>query len=279
MAKTDKLINSRIRTINEADKDLLGGIKIIEKTILDTIISLVESRFNIQGGKIATDPYAFGIINEIAQRIKQDILNSSYSENVDSYLQNFGRLKETTISLSSSLNQINVSRVALTSIEQQAIQKATTALLGNGLDVNLVEPVKNIIFNHVVSGSSIADMELQLRSYIRGNSERLGQLERYTTQIARDSISQYDGTMQSFIQDSFGLNAYGYEGSLIQDSRPQCVRWVEQFNGVLMIEDLKNEIEWAYNYGSGMIQGTTVDTFAINRGGWNCRHIATAIRV
>lgn len=278
MAKTDQLIQKRIRTINEADKDLLGGIKGIEKAIYDTILSIVEQRFNTQGGKIQADPYAFNTINEIANRIKEDIVNSAYRENVQSYLRNFNTLKETTISLSSSLNQINVSRTALNSIELGALNKATTALLGNGLDVNLVEPVKNIIFNHVVSGSSIADMEIQLRGYIRGNSERLGQLERYTTQIARDTISQYDGLMQNYIAETHNLDCIGYEGSLIQDSRAACVRLINDYKGVIKFSELPEFLNWAYANSSGMIPGTTPENFLIYRCGWGCRHTATAIR-
>ena len=73
------------------------------------------------------------------------------------------------------------------------------------------------------------------------------------------------------------LQYVGIEGdkSISADSRPQCIRWVNK--GVLQFSELASEIEWAFANGSGMIPGTIIDNFMVNRGGWNCRHIAVAI--
>jgi len=64
---------------------------------------------------------------------------------------------------------------------------------------------------------------------------------------------------------------------LIEDSRKQCVRWVGK--EILLFSDLQSEIEWAFNNGTGMNKSTTPDTFAIYRGGYNCRHEAIPTKV
>jgi hypothetical protein len=49
--------------------------------------------------------------------------------------------------------------------------------------------------------------------------------------------------------------------------------------GVVKDAQLPGEIEWALRNGSGMIPATTPETFGIYRGGYRCRHHATAIQV
>jgi hypothetical protein len=47
---------------------------------------------------------------------------------------------------------------------------------------------------------------------------------------------------------------------------------------VLPFEDLQKEINWAFANGRGMNDATTPETFALYRGGYNCRHMAIPFR-
>jgi len=105
----------------------------------------------------------------------------------------------------------------------------------------------------------------------------MGQLKKYVSQVSRDALNQFDGQVNSRIAEEFGLNAFRYVGSIIEDSRPQCVRWVGK--EVLLLDELSNEISWAYSNGTGMIPGTTRDNFAVYRGGYNCRHSAIPFKL
>jgi hypothetical protein len=90
-------------------------------------------------------------------------------------------------------------------------------------------------------------------------------------------LNQFDGQTNARIADEFGLDAFRYVGSLIDDSRPQCRRWIAK--RVLQKSEMLNEINWAYNNGTGMISGTTPDNFAVFRGGYNCRHAAIPFKL
>jgi hypothetical protein len=99
--------------------------------------------------------------------------------------------------------------------------------------------------------------------------------------VARDSINQYDGSIQNVIKNELELNDFIYSGSIIKDSRCQCRYWVYKIK--LKKEDLIDEIQIALDGRSlggcncsGMIPGTTIDNFAVNRGGYACRHRAIA---
>jgi hypothetical protein len=110
-----------------------------------------------------------------------------------------------------------------------------------------------------------------------GTPELNGLYSRYVKQISRDALGQFDGQINAIIAEEFGLDAFRYVGSLIDDSRPQCVRWVGK--RILEKSEMPEQIAWANNNGSGMIPGTNPDNFLVFRGGYNCRHRAIPFKL
>lgn len=266
----------RSKIIDQAEQTLNTGIIESEKRILKDLIKLLQD-FDKSGGRLVFNSDTIKLINQAEFDILNALNKSGYNSRVKQYLKDFDKIKQATILQQKGLNNIDVSVRLLNNIQKGAIQQTTNALLGNGLNSALVQPVKNILMESATSGMTIPQAESQLRQIIMGDPERLGKLEKHVTQISRDAVSQYDGMMQSRIAKEYDLDGISYEGSLIKDSRPQCVRWATM--GELPVKDLKEEIKWAENNGSGMIPNTTPDNFCIYRGGFNCRHTATAIRL
>lgn len=263
----------RLDIISTADGQLGKGIRstqaLIFKEILDKILG-----FDTEGGKFIPTNRNIRLINELETTIRRIVLNSKYQTNVTKYLRNFDRIKAANISLQKGLG-FNVKNIGLTRV-QKAIEKQTIAnLLGAGMDANFVSPVKQNILESVINGSSIQDATDSLRLFVRGDKQRLGLLDRYVSQTARDSISQFDGNIQTTIANKFNLTSWTYEGSLISDSRAQCRRWVGM--GILEAKNFQREINWGFNNGTGMIPGTEPSTFPSFRGGFNCRHAMTPV--
>lgn len=277
MTRAEKQLKRRFDILDDAEKTLTEGITKTQSEIYEEIIKILEPISS--RNYLVYDREAVKMINAIEDKIKRILTKTGYKERVTGYLLNFDKVKEVNIKIQSSINKIDISGIGLTNLQRGAQQQAINNLLGAGLNTNFIQPIKDVIFQHAVSGAGVADTELALKAVIKGDSERLGRLDRYVTQMARDSINGYDGLIQQRILNEFELDAFSYEGSIIKDSRPQCVRWVKEFNGVLKISELDKEIKWAYNNGSGMIPNTTVDNFAVNRGGYSCRHSCTAIRL
>lgn len=265
---------TREQIIEDSERLLLGGIPKSQKGVFDAITKLL-TEFDVKGGKIQFNSDTVKLINAAAKEIYTALNKSGYDSRVKQYLKNFDDIKEAAITEQKIRNRITVAPRNLNNIQKSALQQTTNILLGNGLDANLVQPVKDVLLRSATSGMTIAQAEIQLRETILGNPERLGKLDRYVTQVSRDSISQFDGMMQERIAKDYDLDGVSYEGSIIKDSREQCKRWATM--GEIPIKDLPKEIEWAYANGSGMIPGTTKDNFCINRGGFSCRHFATAI--
>lgn len=274
MAK--EILSERSGIINNADKVLNKGLRGTQLEIFKSIIATLIG-FDTDGDSFEFTDDNIRKINELEQQIRRIVTNSKYQNNVSSYLRDFDKIKDVNIRLQKSINGINASKIKLSTVQRMSRNQVINELLGQGLDTNFVTPVRDIIYDSVVSGSSIKDAEKTLRTFIRGDKTRLGTLERYVSQVSRDSISQYDGLIQGRIAEEFNLNAFAYTGSLIQDSRAQCIRWVSK--GILKTSELEREIQWAFNNGTGMIPGTIPANFSSLRGGYNCRHETIAIRL
>jgi hypothetical protein len=87
-------------------------------------------------------------------------------------------------------------------------------------------------------------------------------LRRYSTQMAQDSLMQFDASINTAIGKASGATKWKYYGDVIRDSRPFC----KEHAGQVFTEE---EIEqtWAGDW-KGKSSG---DPFIV-RGGYNCRH-------
>ena len=106
-----------------------------------------------------------------------------------------------------------------------------------------------------------ADAVRQLQTiYAR---DRVGNnLRRYATQMAQDSLMQFDASINTAIGKQSGATKWKYYGSTVRDSRPFCVEHAGQ---VFTEEEITDT--W-----SGSWKGKASGDPYIVRGGYNCRH-------
>jgi|TARA_B100000900_G_scaffold408213_1_gene422128 hypothetical protein len=94
-------------------------------------------------------------------------------------------------------------------------------------------------------------------SDIRGENMR-----KYASQIAHDSIMQFDGQFTKHKGQEAGINTYKYTGTNITTTRQFC-------RGQL--NEIKSEEEWR-NVFTGNWRGKSGSDPFVNRGGYRCRH-------
>ena len=274
----DKLVGKKDKEVLIAENDLLGDFQNIEKKIFDAVKKKINT-MNIEGGKILFDDTNTAIVNEIDSVIQKALQSSNYPSQVNDFLRSFETIKQFNFDAQKSVNDISEKELSdlINPIQKANVEQTLDGLTGTGVSTNFIQPVREGIFKNIVAGTTISDMETYLTNYIISNPERMSGLKRYVTQVSRDSLNQFDGQVNSNIAETFGLDAFRYVGSLIEDSRPQCVRWVGK--NVLLLDELQSEINWANNNGTGMIPGTTPNNFAVFRGGYNCRHSAIPFKL
>lgn len=272
------LIDLKDSFIDESEMALLEGFDSIESSIYNAVNKRIMS-MNQSGGKLIFDDENVMGVNELTTIILAAIQGSQYPNNVKGYVRNFDKIKEYNARIQGKVNGISFAELEelITPMQQQMVAKVLEDLTGQGIDVEFIRPLKEGIYRNLVSGSTIADMQKSLMEFIKSDEQRLGQFKKYVSRMSRDAMLQFDGQINARIATEFGLDAFIYVGTIIRDSRPQCIQWLGK--QILKKSELPQLIAGAYNYGSGMIPGTTADNFAIYRGGYNCRHTAVPIKL
>lgn len=274
--RENELINAKLLLYDNADNNFIDSIGKTERAILKKVISILNG-IDTEGGKLVSNETAFNLLNSLNKEVLAIIRRSTFDDRVSAYLRDFEKIDKLNKSLIEEVNDIKLAKVNLNPVKTQAIKDLTEQLTApSSIDSNLAKPIKDVMFESITTGMTLEEAKQRLNLFISGDEKRLGHIRRWVSQIARDSLTQYDGLVNGIIAREYDLNAYRYVGSLIEDSRPQCVRWVG-FE-VLPIDTLEREIKWAFRKGSGMIPGTNTQNFAKFRGGYNCRHMAIPFR-
>jgi len=277
--QTLKLLSEKEKLILEKDNQFNSNWDPIEQKIYSTV-KRETNKFVTEDGRILFDDKNVELIFGLNAVIAKAIQDSNYPGKVINYVAGFEQISKFNESVHKDLNDLTTKELEkfINPMQRQNVQITIDGLTGAGIDTQFIEPLKQGIYKNIVAGSTIEDLDTYLQSFIQSDPERMGQFKKYSTQIARDALSQYDGQINARIAEEFGLDAFRYVGSLlIEDSRPQCRRWVKK--EVLLFDELQSELNWAYSNGTGMIPGTTPETFTVYRGGYNCRHQAIPFKL
>lgn len=294
MPSVDDLIKQKLK-LYDLD-DFLKEVQKIQRNVFkESIDFYIEEWAKTQNLSVAEkSSLAATAVNRYEKRIYDAIgKNFDYQSKIRSYLGDFGLIDEINEKIHAQQNDIDIRKIVRAAnknkrelISQTAKgvvgeisdEKLVSNLSGQGMRDQFTKPVKRMIYQNLMTGTPGSKVKTILHDYIIGKKDEIGQLERWTGQITRDALSQYDGAINDMVRVEFDLNAFQYIGSLVKDSRPQCERWVIQKNGVLLYSEIEKELAWARSNGQGLIPGTNKDNFATYRGGYNCRHTAIPFR-
>ena len=270
-------VSTIITQSDKLEKRLILSLKDIEKEVWVLVQDLIKE-FNIKGGQFVPEADGAFIIATLNRRIKELLQRVGLEDEITKYLDNFDAIDAAIKAVQNKENGIRLDQSIFNNQKLWLRDKTVNSLLESNVSTKFIQPVKDILFNRITFGGSVVDAEKQLRAIVLGKPNELGVFERWVGQVARDAVYEYQGAVNAQVKVQYELNALRYVGGLVEDSRCQCRRWVEDYGGLLTDEILPAEIAWAYRYGSGMKPDTTPENFAQKRGGYNCTHIAIATR-
>jgi hypothetical protein len=133
----------------------------------------------------------------------------------------------------------------------------------NGVYIQSDDVEAQRLVDIVSNGSDTAAKEAAEQLRTKFARDRTGSnLRRYATQMAQDSLMQFDASINTAIGKQSGATKWKYYGDVIRDSRPFC----REHAGQVFTDD-EIESTWA-----GSWQGKSSGDPFIVRGGYNCRH-------
>lgn len=217
----------------------------------------------------------------VVQREIYRILGETYTPALRKYLSIYPNIEDTSVTLQKAYNGLEVGRGILKPAKESIYAQAEY-YLSEALADAYVQPVKYLILQQVTNGSTIKQMESLLKNWNDGTltagklatGRPTPALQRYASVIATDAVHQYSGTLNDIIANEYGLKKFIYVGGIIKDSRPFC-RHLIGLQRKINIEEIPKLLE---QYPDGTIPGTTRKNFLINRGGYNCRHVAMPVK-
>jgi hypothetical protein len=243
------------------------------------LIDEVLNEFDVRGGRFVPETDSAFILATLNRRLRELINASGLRNELIGFLDDFSQIDRNIRAVQSEINGITVPGEIFTAQKAWLRDNVINSLLESNVSTYFIQPVKQALYSRIAFGANVNDTEKTIRGLIKGTGGKAGIFERWVGQVARDSIFEYQGAINQQVKVEFELNAIRYVGGLVEDSRPQCVRWVEKYNGIIKDKDLAREIEWAYKNGSGMKPDTTPQNFCQKRGGYACQHIAIPTRV
>jgi len=186
-------------------------------------------------------------------RIQADTLVRDYDQIVNSFMEEFGELnipdkfKSLTEADLITINQLKFQ--SFSGFEEIANRYLTE------INAN--------VYQNAIAGKPFNEMVKDIRGLITGDVDRRGRtMAGYASQIAHDSVMQFDGQFTVYKAKEAGLDKFKYTGTLVRDSRDHCRLHL----GKTYTEERIREI-WSGNW-AGKSEG---DPFIV-RGGYRCRH-------
>lgn len=179
--------------------------------------------------------------------------------------------------------EFNTEKQIFDNITELAKVSALENLLESGVDANFIVPMIERLKVNVASGAAVADIIEEMRTYIKGDGKVLGTLRRYVGQVSHDSLIQYNRTLHTAIAEELQIEFYRYVGTRIRDTRPFCVRFLNDYFHKEEVAQLGRGIDpitgrpLSKELRQGRIRGTNASNIFTNAGGWRCRHEFTAV--
>ena len=258
----------KIATISDAAATkFTNGTAKTERSIYNKILAILKDLDLSADGTIKTSQANVKVLRKVRANMLSIILTPEYKKSVDNYLGTFEDIKGVNDAYFKSLGtSFNANKIIYEEILSQTVNQTKKSLLDAGINQFVIDPVDKLLTQNVTSGGLFADMVETMRVTILGDPERLGGLQRYASQITRDSLNQYARNYQQSVTSDIGFEWFFYSGQLVSDSRSYCVeREGKYFH--------KNEVmDSASGQWSGRIPGTNSSTIFTYAGGYNCGH-------
>lgn len=243
---------------------------ILDNLLQSILISNTEKFTNSINGKLVLK----GSTAEIVKPSLRSFYNSKqYQNSIAKYLINVKNISDEKLNLYDK-NGLKIERSQISQNQKIAINEHLDSLNENGLNANLNQPLRNIIYQTINKGASLTDIKESLKKYIAQGKDTSGKLSSYINDIAIKGADAYTSIIDQKIVDKYKDKITGYivAGSLIETSSLQCRYCIEKLDRKITKEDFKIIKE---KYNDKMIEGTTFENLPTFKLHYRCRHSFT----
>lgn len=273
---------------DKANEKLFKDSNLISKSLVDKLLADI-GLISKDNRLIFDTDYFSQLENKIINYTKE----LGYDKMVNNYLSNYDKVYD-------NLENFYARQRIL--LENEAINEKVNEIYRKQIinsfklenEIN-ARKLATVLREQALTGMTIKEAQNNMKALLSSPSN--GNQTVFTNNIdnvVHDAIMQYDGLHNANIANTYGLTDFYYFSSIIETSRPVCTHIKNTYPGIiteLQLKDILSEycpngipsdkritygtvngVERTLKKGSGMIEGTVLSNFAVNRGGYRCRH-------
>lgn len=260
MNELDDILDAISQMQEDAVAELMKGMSARDRLIVEAIIAEAKDLRMKLNRNTNRDLFT------ISKAIETVIVNEVMRAKVARFVNSFDGIAEKTNEYYKTVDPNFTVKKEYDIFVSIAKENAVNTMLTTAVNQSLIEPIKNIMLQHITTGATKEAMIDTIKDFVEGAGDKSGALDRYYQQIARDTVNQFERANAKLIADDLGYDKYRYNCGTVKDSRAFCLkRECKVFT--------KAEVEaWAELNWVGKIPSTNSDTIFINLGGYNCMH-------
>ena len=256
-----------------------------QKKMFDEVITLAKDLDVDSTGGVKQTIANLKRLTQIKAKLAALAKDKEWVDSIGKFAQYFGILqKQQNEYFSSHFPEATLSETAKKKnelLKQLAVQNTIDALIGDGLKANVTDKLNDILLRAVTTNAKFANLQEELRAHLLGKDGGQGAFARYATTYATTALSQYTGQHNKLMTDDLDTEWFMYTGSNKETTREFCEqltrkKYIHKSEIATILTGRIDEYQCAIypktGLPYGMIEGTTVENFQCNCGGWNCRH-------
>lgn len=250
---------------------VIGVIPSLETFALSAVYDWIEQNLDTKKGAIIIEAATIEAINDFDAYMMKELTDfQKYKEAVSDSLKGLPKIAETIEKFQTSQHGIDWNKLNIKPQQELVINEALNAYTGSGLNSNFVQPLRDKIYVNVVSGANLTEIKEQLKEEIISGKVD-SKLSKYLTNTSMQAVDAYSGIINKKLMETFNYDFVQMSGSLIKTSSPQCVKGINEFDGLISRETYAKILE-PIAEKNGLILGTTFDTLDFFKFHWGCRH-------
>jgi hypothetical protein len=281
MSKESDNVNLVGDKIDHEVERFLTGVEKSQKGIFNRTLAIIKELETNADGSVKQTVKNLKLLAIVRKGIEQEVITDAYKLRVDSLSNQFPAVAKLNNEYFQSIEAaFNPNRELYNQTVKNSVNTIRASLLESGVDENVINPIVKIVDDSVTNGAQYADMVDELRTVIKGDPERLGQLLRYSQQITTDGLNQFNASYNETIAKDLDLEWYYYSGAKRRTSRPFCKKYAGKYFHKKEVEDFgaRKDLDGTSlcsgpDLCQGRVKGTTKSSIFRYRGGYNCKHV------
>lgn len=270
-------LENELHMLAEFIEEQVAKITGVSRKMQDKIYDVTKNavlNFELESGHFVPTQDFNSRLLSLERRINTILTGKEYANSIKDFLSSFDEIQERTAYLHKTYNELKV-EVSKLKPARQYIYNQAKYNLTEALAPQYIQPMQHLLMLQITSSASIKDGLEMLETWNKGKlrpvtGESIPDLERYATQIARDTAYSVGRTTNDIIRDEYGFDGFVYVGDIIEDTRPLC-HYLISLGREIAYSELPTLIN---KYPQGLYPETNETNFTSKCGGYNCRHQA-----